>query len=67
MKHERLLLAVCPFSPSWRIALEGLEETKHTDAASPRSSKNWPGSTATPRGVANNRARYAVCAEGFAL
>ena len=71
-----LLVAVCLFNTSWRIVLEGwvagsaLPQTKHTDAASPRSSENWPGSTATQRGVANNHsllARYAMCAEGFAL
>ena len=45
-KHERLLLAVCPFSASWRIFLEGrvmglaLPQTKHTDAACSHSSEN---------------------------
>ena len=39
-------IAVCPFSASWRIVVEGqvagsvFPQTKHTDAASLRSSEN---------------------------
>ena len=57
-----------PFSASWRNVLEGrvagsaLPKTKHTDVASPHSSENRPGSTATPGGVANNRALLALYA-----
>ena len=54
------LLAVCPLSASCRIVLVGqiagsaVTKTKHTNAASSCSGENWPGSTATPRGMANN-------------
>ena len=55
-KTQAIATKVCPFSTSWRIFLKGrgagsaLPQTKHTDAASPRS---------TDHGVTNIRALLA--------
>ena len=74
IKRERLLLAVCPFSATWRIVLEGrvagsaLPQTKHTDGArvyvAARTEYNY---TARRGQQQHIMGLIRVCAEGFAL